>query len=786
MVVLLAAVLLLSSQQPRAPVRDSSARENGAADDARPNEEIRRLQRIGTPRVAPTSEHLASAYHDARARDVITRARTARLAQDSSLRSYEAMTRQRVSAFLGVRRFGRERLVMRTENAARVRWHHDVGAWVDVLGARTAVPFAFPGVRVVDEMLRSTPIPYFPGKESLMRFAGMERVTQSEGALFLHPLERGSEAYYVFSSGDSISFRLPDGRTVQLVEVEVQARRPKWDVIVGSLWFDVASGQLVRGAFRPSEPLDIFALIRATEPEDDDEMPRAVRALMSPAILTFESFTVEYGLHDARWWMPSVQTAEGRLRMGAFRASVSVLESYRYESVNGIDSLPGITVAGADTADTVARSDEDDGRVRVTIRVGDDGDEDDDLRALRCTPGDTIQHIRRRYDGTLPVAIRVPCDTAALAHSPELPSSIFDSGDELFGANQRDELMKELSLGLQPALSVGDGQTHLYYGLERGLVRYNRVEGLSAGVEAERALGSGLVADGILRIGVADWEPNAELSLSRSNGRHTLRLGVFRRLAVANDWGEPLGLSASLSGLLFGRDEGFYYRSLGAELIGERVGPTLVTWRLFVERHDDAAVETHFSLPNVLNDVRFIDNIRAAEGSVGGAGLRLGRTLGLDPRGLRAILDARVEAGVGDFEYARGAADLTVSRTITDHVSAAFTVSAGTSAGDVPVQRFWFLGGPHTVRGQDAGTAAGNAYWLGRLELGTSTVSLRPVVFADIGWAGDRAEWSNPGVPMSGAGFGLSLLEGVVRLDLAHGIRPDNGWRLDMYLDARF
>jgi hypothetical protein len=774
-------------QQAQTSVRDSSAREKRAADDARPDEEIGRLRRIGTPRVAPTSEHLASAYRDARARDVITRARMARLAQDSSLRSYDAITRQRVSAFLGVRRFGRERLVLRTENAARVRWHHDVGAWVDVLGARTAVPFAFPGVRVVEEMLHATPIPYFPGKESLMRFAGMERVTQSEGALFLHPLERGSEAYYLFSSGDSITFRLPDGRTVQLVEVEVQARRPKWDVIVGSLWFDVASGQLVRGAFRPSEPLDIFALIRATEPEDHDEIPRAVRALMSPAILTFESFTVEYGLHDARWWMPSLQTAEGRLRMGAVKASVSVLESYRYDSVNGIDSLPGIAVATDEAADTAAVVDEDDEGHRVTIQVGPGADdEDDDLRALHCTPGDTVQHIRRRYDGTLPVAIRVPCDTAALAHSSELPSSIFDSADELFGADQRDELMKELSLGLQPALSVGDGRTTLSYGVERGLVRYNRVEGLSAGIEAERALGSGLVANGIVRIGVADWEPNAELSLSRSNGRRTLRMGVFRRLAVANDWGEPLGLSASLSGLLFGRDEGFYYRSLGAELIGERTGPTLVTWRLFVERHDDAEVETHFSLPNVLNDVRFIDNIRAVEGSVGGVGLRLGRTVGLDPRSLRAIVDARVEAGLGDFEYARGAADLTVSRSITDHASAVLTVSAGTSAGDVPVQRFWFLGGPHTVRGQDAGTAAGNAYWLGRLELGTGSVSLRPVLFADIGWAGDRGDWSHPGVPMSGAGFGLSLLEGVVRFDVARGIRPANGWRLDMYLDARF
>ncbi|HJU64882.1 MAG TPA: ShlB/FhaC/HecB family hemolysin secretion/activation protein [Gemmatimonadaceae bacterium] len=783
MVVLLSVLLLVSVQTPQTPAKDSSS-----TDVARPDEEIRRLRRIGTPRVEVTSQHIASAYRDARARDVITRARSARLLQDSSLRSYEAVTRQRVSAFLGIRRLGRERLVMRTENAARVRWHREVGAWVDVIGARTAAPLAFSGARVVEEFLDASPIPYFPGKESLMRFAGMERVTQTDGALFLHPLERGSEAYYQFSSGDSISFRLPDGRTVQLVEVEVQARRPKWDVIVGSLWFDVASGQLVRGAFRPSEPINVFDLVEA-EDDDDNGIPRAARALLSPAVLTFESFTVEYGLHEARWWMPSLQTAEGRMQMGAFKASVSVLESYRYEGVNGIDSLPAIalddSIAQADStdADTTSSDTTRDRRRRVTVCIG--CDEDDDMRPIRCPRGDTLRRNTHRYDGTLRVAMRVPCDTAALTHSPELPPSIFDSGDELFGARQRDDLLEELSLGLQPALSLGGGQTRLYYGVERGLVRYNRVEGLSAGVEVERALGSGLVTNAVGRIGVADWEPNGELSLSRSNGRRTLRLGLFRRLAVANDWGEPLGLSASLSGLLFGRDEGFYYRSLGAELTGERVGPTLVSWRLFLERHDDAEVETHFSIPNVLHDLRFIDNIRAAEGDVAGFAVRVGHTFGLDPRSLRAIVDTRLEGGVGDFEYARGAADVTLSRGITRRVDAALTLSAGTSLGDVPVQRFWFLGGPHTVRGQDAGTAAGNAYWLGRIELGTSTLSLRPVIFADMGWSGDRSDW-DVGVPLSGAGAGFSVLEGIVRFDLARGIRPNNGWRLDLYLDARF
>jgi hemolysin activation/secretion protein len=114
------------------------------------------------------------------------------------------------------------------------------------------------------------------------------------------------------------------------------------------------------------------------------------------------------------------------------------------------------------------------------------------------------------------------------------------------------------------------------------------------------------------------------------------------------------------------------------------------------------------------------------------------------------------------------------------------TASGGASAGDVPVQRFWFLGGGHTVRGHQIGTMAGNAFWMGRAELGVGGVAARPVVFYDVGWAGDRSSFDSPGVPLQGAGVGASFLDGVLRFDLAKGIRPVNGWRAEFYVEARF
>ena len=114
------------------------------------------------------------------------------------------------------------------------------------------------------------------------------------------------------------------------------------------------------------------------------------------------------------------------------------------------------------------------------------------------------------------------------------------------------------------------------------------------------------------------------------------------------------------------------------------------------------------------------------------------------------------------------------------------TASAGYSGGTLPVQRLFYLGGLQTVRGQTALTAAGDAFWLARAELGTNNPASRIIGFADLGWAGPRTGWRMPGRPLSGVGVGWSLLDGLVRFDLARGLYPSQQWRLDSYLEARF
>ena len=120
--------------------------------------------------------------------------------------------------------------------------------------------------------------------------------------------------------------------------------------------------------------------------------------------------------------------------------------------------------------------------------------------------------------------------------------------------------------------------------------------------------------------------------------------------------------------------------------------------------------------------------------------------------------------------------------------AAALTLAAGSSIGDLPLQRHWFLGGSQTVRGLRPGTAEGDAFWMARGEVGHGVGAVKPVVFADIGWAGDRTDWRHIGMPLSGAGVGLSVMDGLVRFDVARGIAPvsQRQWRVDMYVEGRF
>lgn len=722
------------------------------------------IERRRVRQIALTPALAASAFRDNRAKALLTAARDARLQQDSTLTGYDATTYERMSVGMGFKRIGRDRLFMRSERATRVLWSRGGPAYVEILGKREVIPML---ERAADADIQSDDvlIPYYPGRESLWVGSGLAKADIDENEI-IHPLARGAEAYYTYATGDSVSFRLPGGKRIELVELVVRPRAPKWNVALGSLWFDVASSLLVRAVYRLAEPMDIWAIAGEDTDDPDHGPPRWVKGMISPLRAQVNAVTVEYGLHEGRFWMPRLQALEGSVQAGFLRVPFKIEQSFKYASVNGTLPMAIPQIAVGDTArDSVSRA------ARIAAR------------RVECKDGSERTRTIRRNESGLPVIVRTPCDTAALARSPELPNSIYDEGEELFGKSERDALISEvLTLNAQPGWIPQ--KPVITYGL--GLTRYNKIEGLSTGIGVRQSLGQGYTARASARIGIADWQPNAELGMSRSNGRSTLALGAYRRLQSANDWTDPFSFGASLSALFFGRDEGFYYRTIGVELAGTPDDSATTSWRLFAEHQSDAKKKTNFSLARSLGADGFSDNIDADNGNLFGVSAERHGTYGLDPHGLRMFGTVRAEAATGFTDYVRGMMDLTVSHGLTRRLDGALTVGAGTSGGTVPMQRLWYLGGSQTVRGQQAGAALGDAFWMGRVELGSSFVGARPVVFYDVGWAESRHDFSDQGRPISGAGLGASFMDGLVRFDLARGIYPEKKVRANLYVEARF
>lgn len=877
--VLATAALLLVPQDPApAAPRDTTPRRKRPAvgDTLRPRDfeevtardttRVRRADRA--PKRVPTTDALRqSAFADPLARELLEKARVARLRNDASIRAYDAMSYQRMSAGLGFKVLGKERLAFRAENSAHVRWSRDVGVHLEMTGARVAFPIigGLGGKEAEKEaqgggMSDITPIPWYPGKDALWIGGGLARAQVNEREI-VHPLASGSEAYYRYATGDSLSLTISKDRTIRLRELRITAREPRWNLIVGSFWFDVGTGQLVRAAYRFSVAMDPIAVARevgdSSDKKDIDEIPMLAKPLIFPMQVDVQSISVEYGLFNGAW-MPRSAAMEAFARVSFMRVPVRMEERYRYNSVNATDEppLPVITVAkrhstfesgnfgdfeddeGADSVRTTtvgigigadgakgtaatgtaprARTQRDSirqavrdsiaaarlpaartdsaRRSRAERRAERDSARAREIRAECAANNGFRTKTELRYGGTLPVAIRVPCDTAVLVHSKDLPPSIYDAGEELFGSSDRDELIKSLDLGLQAGF--GPQRPEWQFALADGAWRYNRVEGLSTGGGVRQVLGGGYAWHAEARYNTGENTLLAEAGIERANGRRTLDLTLYRRTAVAGDWGSPLGFGPSIAALLYGRDEGFYFRSAGAELTWTTGAKRDVEVRLFGEQQDNLPRITQFSVFGGNNDPGFTPNLVARAGRVAGLSTRVRRFWGENPRGWRGWGDGRAELGGGDWAWQRGAVDLGVSHPIAGPLELAVQVGGGAAFGDVPQQRLFYLGGLHTIRGLAPGTAAdrggivgtpgGTAYWLSRTELGWGGTGYRLIGFYDAGWTGRKAEWLRPGIPMQGAGVGVSMLDGLLRFDIARGLTPTQQWRVDFSVDAKF
>ncbi len=668
-----------------------------------------------------TPHDSTSAYLDPGARDLVARARARRLLVDRSIRAYDVTVRERIA--VGLRALRRDRMVYRRELALHVSWRRDTVGEIRVLGAREAIPIALRREQIPEDLAADAPdLAFDPG----------------------HPLAVGSEADYRFASGDTTDISFPDGRTLRVYELKVLPRRSDYRLMSGSLWIEGEGFGVVRLLFRPARPFDI-----ATDADSGDHVPGFIK----PIRAEIRYVTIEYAQWSKRWWLPREFAMDGVATVAFAEVPVRFERFYEDYDVIG-DSAPPPLPEAAPRDSARARCERQGANVHCSCRRG------------RCQAFTVV----------------IPPDSVALIASAELPPRlILGETDSMVTEGELRELGQRL--GAIP-------ETPWAFRVPRpqwGLARYNRIEGLSLGARVTADLGR-LAIEGTGRLGLANLEPDAELALTRATGtgEGRWRLAGYYRLAAADASTRPLGVGNSLASLFLGRDDGEYFRASGFELTAAPAATHAqnLEVRLSVEQQRAVDKETDFSVPHAFDrDHVFRSNITAQAADQLGiaATVRGSRRLGNDAATLGAELT--LDGGAGTFGFARAALALRATAPLPPALAFGVEVAGGTSAGQVPVQSRWFLGGPATLRGYPGGVASGEAYWRARAEVANAFPGARLALFTDVGRAGPRDRLSLAG-PLWSAGVGASFLDGLIRIDCSRALRAPVGWRLDFYADG--
>ena len=728
----------------------------------------------GTPAAPPaaTPQDSASAFLDRTAAELLRGARERRQRVERAIDMYRVTARQRVHA--GVEALTRDRTLFGGETAARIEWHRGQTGTVRVRGARQVSPATSRGAEVPEDLASDvTDFAFDPDELQLSLFQfgagslGMEEdddeerddVVERRGDTTsveinvepVDPLRPGSEAHYRFRTGDTTTVRLPDGSQLRLIQLEIIPRRSEFRLLRGTLWIDAQTHGVARSVLTTARPFDLG--------RDVDEDVPGVVSILGGVRATVRYVTVEYALVQGRWWLPRLMAIDMEANLG-FLAGMPVrfersYSDYEVQASAAPQQAPVSVLAQRDTS-----------AARICRRDAEAAGEVCSCEWNRC----------RRW------RVEVPADTAALLTSPDLPPPLANESARLITGEEVESLARVLtpSLGRLGGLRP-DLQTRI---ADVRLLRYNRVEGLSIGARADVAWGP-LAIDGEARIGLADREPGAEIGVARESLARRTRIAGYRRLAAFDPSSRPFGIGASLNALLFGRDEADYFRATGAELTSRPVrdGRWSFAWRVFGEHQHAVSRETQFTLARAWDSEPFREVRAADDADQAGLGLSLARTFGGDRAPARLTVGTGVEGQTGTFGFGRGQAFARLAAPSLGRFALALEGAAGTTAGDVPVQGLWYLGGPSTVRGYPGALVGGEAFWRARAEVATPLPAARLVVFSDAGWVGARDGWDfDP--PLLSAGVGASFLDGLVRFDVSRALRTQTGWRVDLYLDG--
>jgi len=677
-------------------------------------------------------------YRDAATAALVTRAAARHFDLVSRLERYVARVRTRMEGSVATSRFGIGLSVIQIDLVARVHWQRPAEVSVELEGARSHVA-RLPGAE--RETLNAwmlglvTSEPWFaPGAMGdEIYFMGIP----DEPAL--HPLAPGASDIYRYAITDSVVVMLPT-RTIRTIAVAVEPRRYERSLVQGTMWLDADSLDVVRLAVAFVGP--------GLWEEDDDESPRLVAA----------EADLEYGLHEGRYWLPlrQILTLDWRYRYlpGASMPAraISTFDGYRLDEVPPIVFQPRTSGSHFDY-DCDPWSSRPGSRCGGQLEVRRSWDDDGYNYQIVIPPLDSLA----RFPFTDSAGAAVTFDEE-------------DVGRKLTElARQAGVLPAAARVGRRPPLNPV-----LAAALRDGL-RFNRVQGPSLGGTARLRV-SGLIGlEPSARVSAGDERVTGALALRRDGPDAELWIRGQHWLREAEPWTHGLSLPGTIRAALLGDDAADYYLSTGAE-----VG---VEWKLGGLRGTRLAMgwERQQSVTatdgSVVHDVMFGDgrlppNPGIAEGDFGRVSLshRVATPGG-------STVDFGVD-GLAGGERAAGRAWLVTDvRFAVGDRRVRLAARAGHMLGDSLPQLEFRAGGRHTVRGYEYGVRQGRGVWAvqGEIEIHPNEW-VAPVLLVDVG----NVIGDGGGSPLVGAGLGLSVGNGWLRIDLVKGLHPAAVVRADL------
>jgi hypothetical protein len=591
----------------------------------------------------------------------------------------------------------------------------------------------------------------------------------------LHPLASSGPAWYRYAVTGELTLTPARGGALRLLRVEVTPRRAGPALVAGQLWIDSATAEVVRFTFRY---LGTALWVRAEEGPGGPDSAKARRLnRLANRIVSIDA-DLEYGLQEGRYWMPYRQVIAGRVRLPVvsdvvipFQATTT-FDDYTINGGHPIEFavvLPDTAGLTPDSLRALRRARQDSLRAE---RRGRDDETADSLRSWDYAnrwPGGRYE-LHRPSNVTLDRYDAWP-DSLSLETDPA----------EVRRLREAEEALARLSETLPDSVT---GQAARGFGYERmsDLLRYDRVQGLSFGL-GYRVRAPGLrFANlyGTVRYGLSDDRVTGRLSLVRDAPGGRFTLSGYRDIVDVDPFGSGRTIGNSLNALFVAHDNADWALAEGGMAGYEtslRTGLDLFL-SARVERQTSVGREAKSAVNDFLGgDGLFPPNPPVDEGTFAGGSLRVAHTTGV-----HWSVTADVLGGEG---RATGRLFGDLRRSVGGDRGASLRVKAGIATSPTLRQSQFRLGGLATVRGFEYGALRGQAFWAAQLDVSPLKGRLRPVAFVDAGQAA-RPEDLFSSEALAGAGVGLSVFNGALRVDLSHPLTPDTGGkvRFDILVQA--